>query len=778
MAVPASAGRPCALKLVHDPIRLRWDSKSVSRSSAKSNLQPLAAALEHHRAGRLAQAEKAYRQVLEATPDDADALHMLGVVAHQMRRSEEAADLIGQAIARNPSVPAFHNNLGNALRAQGRLEQAEAAYRRALQLKSDHAEAHYNLGIVLHDRGAFAEAVASLESALRSRAEHPQTYYALGNALRQQGRAEEALSAYRLALSLAPGHAEAHLNAGNILKALGRGREAMSAYRQALACRPDFAEAHRNLGAVLLELGQPQEAVAACRRALELKPIYAEAQCTLGHALRDCGLKDEAEAAYRCAIEMEPSCAEARLGLLVAAVPLIPASPAESAGAVPAFLRALEELRVRTRSYPGELAPAIGCVQPFHLPYGHRDVTGALCAYGDLVCTEAAMQPRIEPRTRVAAEPRRDRLRLALISGCVRRHPVWDVISRGIVGEIDRSRFEIFIYHTGTRVDEETEWAKLQVDRFVQGPMGRSGWLEQVAQDRPDVILYPEVGMDPMTCGLAALRLAPIQAAAWGHPVTTGLPTIDLYFSGELMEPSGAEAHYREKLLRLPGTGVCTRWQDPPSQPWGGPDRKPGVVRFALCQQPIKFDPADDRLLARIAKAAGPCELWLAAPQNLPWEALRLRERIATAFREEGLDPNQWLRTFDWLPAGAFSDFLDSMDVYLDSPAFSGYTTAWQAIHCGLPVVTLAGKFLRQRLATGLLAHAGVSDGIAESPDGYVEIAARWAEQSRHTDLWEERRSALRRAARGVNHNAKAIRALEEHLLAEFCRSARSTTPD
>ena len=82
-----------------------------------------------------------------------------------------------------------------------------------------------------------------------------------------------------------------------------------------------------------------------------------------------------------------------RLGLLVATVPLIPVSPAQSAGVPPAFLRALEELRVWTRSYPGQLAPAIGSVQPFHLPYGHRDVTAALCAYGDLVCTEAAMQP-------------------------------------------------------------------------------------------------------------------------------------------------------------------------------------------------------------------------------------------------------------------------------------------------------------------------------------------------------------------------------------------------
>ena len=121
--------------------------------------------------------------------------------------------------------------------------------------------------------------------------------------------------------------------------------------------------------------------------------------------------------------------------------------------------------------------------------------------------------------------------------------------------------------------------------------------------------------MDPATCAPAALRLAPLQVAGWGHPVTTGLTSIDLFVSGELLEGMGAERHYREKLIRLPGTGVCTDTTPVQSQPWGGPPRQGNCVRFALCQQPIKFDPADDMLLTRIAKAVGPCEFWLAAPK-------------------------------------------------------------------------------------------------------------------------------------------------------------------
>ena len=144
------------------------------------------------------------------------------------------------------------------------------------------------------------------------------------------------------------------------------------------------------------------------------------------------------------------------------------------------------------------------------------------------------------------------------MSGQVRQHPVWDVVLRGIVAHLDRRRFEVVLYHTGSMTDEETIWARGRVDRFVQGPDRREAWLDEVAQDLPDVMFYPEVGMDPATCALAALRLAPLQVAGWGHPVTTGLPSIDLFRIRRASGRAGSRTHYREKLIRLPGTGVCT----------------------------------------------------------------------------------------------------------------------------------------------------------------------------------------------------------------------------
>jgi protein O-GlcNAc transferase len=725
----------------------------------------LAVALRHHQAGHLGEAERLYRQILQADSRNADALHLLGVLALQAARTDAAVDLIGKAIEQNGRVPAFHNNLGNALKAQGKLAQAAASYSRALVYNPDYVEAHYNLGIALQAQDRLDEAVASYKRALSRKPDHVEAHINLGNTLQAQGRLEQAVACYEQALTIRPSYAEAHGNLGNVHKTLGRLNAAVSAYQRALALKPDYAEAHSNLGIVLMEQGKFDEAVSSCSQALLHRPAYAEAHNNLGNALQAQGRSNEAVASYARALALKPDDPEASLNVAMATIPIFAHTGVESVGTADRFAQSLDGLAAWNRAHPGKLGKAIGSNQPFYLAYRPFDVSGLLCRYGDLACAASAAHWSQQTADRRIARPPQDHLRVAIVSGQVREHPVWDVILRGIISHMDRRQFEVFLYHTGAITDEETAWAKSRVDRFVQGPKPLKGWLEEITQDRPDVMFYPEVGMDPATIALAALRLAPLQVAGWGHPVTTGLPSMDLFLSGELLEGQGAEQQYREQLIRLPGTGVCTEPTAVQSQRWEGPARESDVVRFALCQQPIKFDPADDMLLARIAKAVGPSEFWIASPVRQRWTTVALRDRLATAFRSEGLDPDAHLRVMQWLPRNQFLGFLDEMHVYLDCPAFSGYTTAWQAIHRGVPIVTLEGEFLRQRLAAGLLRQIGIIDGIASSREQYVEIAVRWAQECGQSQQSTARRETISRAAAKADMNLTAVRAFEQTLI-------------
>jgi predicted O-linked N-acetylglucosamine transferase (SPINDLY family) len=189
-------------------------------------------------------------------------------------------------------------------------------------------------------------------------------------------------------------------------------------------------------------------------------------------------------------------------------------------------------------------------------------------------------------------------------------------------------------------------------------------------------------------------------------------------------------------------------------------------VRFAICQQPIKFDPADDHLLVQIARQAGPCEFWLASPHKLRWAAARLQRRLAAAFTDAGLDPDSHLHVTPWLARGQFLGFLDEMDVYLDCPAFSGYTTAWQAVHRGMPLVTLEGRFLRQRLAAGLLRQIGISEGIVASGDAYIEAAVQFARRCRKPKTRARGRESMSSAAAKADGNLAAVRSIERALIA------------
>ena len=599
-----------------------------------STRELFATALQHHRAGRLVEAEAMYRHILATDTEHPDSLHMLGVIAHQSGRPQLAIELIRRAISHNGAVPSFHNNLGNAYVAAEKWQEAETCYRRALTWKADYAEAHYNLGRALRAQGKLEDAVAAYNQALTLRPNHADTYINLSIALQGQGRFKEATEACQQALSLRPDMATAYNNLGNLLAAQDCFDAALVAYARAIELKPNFAEAFHNKGLAALKLGRPQEAAELCQQALSYKPDYVAAHVILGNALRDLGRQEAADLSYQRAVALDPDCGEARLGWAIAAIPVIAASVAEADSTAEQFRARLDTLTQWSGAHPGKLGEAIGTIQPFYLAYRPGDVTAALSRYGDLASAETAAH--LKP-TALAPRPARQRLRLAIVTGQIRRHPVWEVILRGLIAHLDRERFEVFLYHTGAAVNEETHWAGAQVALFVQGPKPIRQWLTEVSEAQPDVIFYPEVGMDPNTCGLAALRLAPLQIAGWGHPITTGLPTIDWFVSAELLESPRAQQHYREKLVTLPGTGVCTEFPTLETEPWGGPAPRPGVVRFALCQQPLKFDPADDVLLTRIAKEAGVAEFWLATPANMPWAAAKLYERIAAAFRAAGL---------------------------------------------------------------------------------------------------------------------------------------------
>ncbi|MGH7079509.1 MAG: tetratricopeptide repeat protein [Acetobacteraceae bacterium] len=254
-----------------------------------ANLALLQTALCRHREGDFRGAEELYRTVLHRSPDDADALHLLGLIAHRRGRHQEALQGIGEAVALRPEVALYRANLARAEAAAGLLEEAERSVRTAIALEAGNAEFHYDLGVVLVRLGRFAEADPCLRNAIALDPTHARAHNNLASVAETLGHPEEAEFHFHEAIGLEPGLAEAHANLGALLSRLGRPVEAEAALRHALSLAPDFPEALNTLGTVLAARRDAAGAEASFRRAIALDPLYPAARNNLAVLLTDQG---------------------------------------------------------------------------------------------------------------------------------------------------------------------------------------------------------------------------------------------------------------------------------------------------------------------------------------------------------------------------------------------------------------------------------------------------------------------------------------------------------
>jgi predicted O-linked N-acetylglucosamine transferase (SPINDLY family) len=266
-------------------------------------------------------------------------------------------------------------------------------------------------------------------------------------------------------------------------------------------------------------------------------------------------------------------------------------------------------------------------------------------------------------------------------------------------------------------------------DRFVQGPLPLDRWRQEILADAPHVLIYPEVGMDPISVQLAAQRLASVQCNSWGHPDTSGFPTLDYYLSSDLMEPPDGQDHYTERLVRLPNLSVYIEPIDPPPASITRQDlrlRSTAIVYW--CGQSLfKYLPQFDEVFPRIARAVGDCQFAFIQYQRGTHITKLFRQRLNRAFGALGLNADEYCCFLPRLDQSNFLAASGQCDVFLDSINWSGCNSTLESLPHNLPIVTTGGPLMRGRHSMAFLRMMGVTETIAETIDDYVSIAVRLA---------------------------------------------------
>jgi predicted O-linked N-acetylglucosamine transferase (SPINDLY family) len=341
-----------------------------------------------------------------------------------------------------------------------------------------------------------------------------------------------------------------------------------------------------------------------------------------------------------------------------------------------------------------------------------------------------------------------DRYSVVLASSFFRDHTVCKLFKAWIT-DMDRSRFHVTVLHFAEDVDGQSAEVAHNADAFHHVPRGGLPALALLRTLAPDAIVYPELGMSNDTLRLAAIRLAPVQAVSWGHPVTTGLPSMDLFLSSDLMEPPTGHLAYTERLVRLPGLSIryspaftvedAVEARAAARHSLGLEGNTP---LFLSLQTHAKYHPNDDSLLGQIA-ARLPEARMAFIDARPPTPKGLLRARLEAAFRAEGADPDRQLLMLPPMALEQYRRLNLAGDVFLDTPAWSGGNTTLEALHCGLPIVTLPGQTMWSRHSAAILTALGIPETIAGNRGAYVDIAVRLAQDP----SWRE--ALVTRASQG-----------------------------
>lgn len=701
-------------------------------------------ALAHHQAGRLAQAEAIYRHILQREPNNPDALHLLGMAAYQTGNLANAIEFYRQVLNLNPDYAEVHNNLGGALKDYGKLDAAVASFREALRLKSDYAEAHYNLGNALKEQGHPDEAVLSYRNALRFKPDYVDAHNNLGNVFQSQGNPAEAAACYRevtkhkpdfaegynnlglalynqghlseavanfqKALGFKPDYADAHNHLGVALHDQGHFAEAVACYRKALNYKPDLAEAYSNLGNALKEQDKLEESVANCRMALKYKPDFADAYNNLGNALKEQGKLDEAVASCRKALTYNPDSVEAHNNLGDA---FKDQSKFDEAIACYRTALALKPDYLKTRSNMlFALNYVAGCPPDYYFEEA--------CRYGHYAATKS----RRFSSWQCAGRP--ERLRVGLVSGDLRNHPVGYFLEN-VLATIDTANIELIAYPT--QYAEDSLSARIKPCFSAWKPLfglSDAAAASLIQGDGVHILIDLSGHTAHNRLPMFAWKPAPVQASWLGYFATTGLAEMDYVLADPISAPESNQAYFTEKLWYLPDTRLCftppadsakLALPPPPSL------RNGGVITFGCFQDRAKLNDAVLAAWAKIFHALPQAQLRL---QNKQIKDPSVREHLQQRLAAAGIAPERVTVTGaiprkDYLAAHA------EVDIILDTFPYPGGTTTCEALWMGVPTLTLAGDTMLARQGAGLLVSAGLGDWVATDEKDYAAKAVAHA---------------------------------------------------
>jgi protein O-GlcNAc transferase len=750
--------------------------------------QLIEAMIQSHSAGNTVRADLLARQVLSREPENADALHLLGLISSQRGEQETARDFLERAIEANPLCAQFRTNLGVVLEALGRLDEAAATYRLALEVQPDLVDAHKNLGIVLGKLGRPDESIAAWRATAEICRDDADILNSLGAALYAAGQTEASLLEFAKAIELRPNFAEAYNNAGNALFSRGDADVAIVAYQKAVAIKPDLTDARSNLANALNRSGRQQEALHAQANAATARPDHAPTQIAAGDALGALGLWDAAVDSYRRAIQIEPQNHAAALKLANALL-----AKRDLDGAVAAYRRVLQLQPNSVEAYnnlgdalreQGSIDDSLDCFETaMNLAPGnaaiHSNLIYLLSYHPGYDPVELSRQQKHWNDQHAAPvqgealphdnDPNADRrLKIGYVLADLRPHGIGQRLLP-ILTEHDRGQFEIYSYSTAARPDALWQLPRRHANFWRDvADFDDNELAETIRRDGIDILVDLSQHMPRNRLLVFARKPAPVQVTWLGYCSSTGLGTIDYRLSDPYLDPPETDLSvYSEQTLRLHQTCWCYACAGPAPEPSPSPADSAGFITFGCLNSFAKASPGALDLWAEILAAVGRSRMIIHSYPGSHVDAVR--ERFAAA----GVSSDR-LEFITRQPWSQYIQTYSRIDIALDPFPFGGGITTCDALWMGVPVVSLAGQTAVSRQGRSILSNIGLPELVARRPRQYVQTTVTLAQSPAR--LAELRRTMRHRMLTSPLMNSRRLTRNIENVYRQMWRQWRHST--
>jgi predicted O-linked N-acetylglucosamine transferase (SPINDLY family) len=537
---------------------------------------------------------------------------------------------------------------------------------------------------------------------------------------------------------------------------LGRLSESLAAHDEALRMAPDSVVIRLSAARIAHVLERQEVSLHHFEEAARLDPRCYQAVEAARRICVGAGIADRAEDYCIRAHALNPT-AEALVSQKLL---------------VPCIMESTDAIRSTRERYALNLAELLDSALRLAAPDGTLGISAFFLAYHgqndrELQVDTARLFKRLMPALEFTAPHcsvpggRAGKIRIGFISRFFASHSIFST-SVGLIEKLAREQFEVIALRiTPSRDDEATARIRRGADRTVALDADFFRAREQIAALQLDVLFYQDIGMETTSYFLAFARLAPVQCVSFGHPNTTGIPTMDYFISNDLFEPPDGAEHYSERLIQLrdlPTLAYYYKPQTPSSRATRESFGLPPSTTLYLCPQTLyKLHPEFDAILRAIL-AIDPRGLVVLIAGQFQEFTDGLRQRFAKSLGE-------FARRVVFVPFMAFERFmqlLDLADVVLDSIHFNGMNSSLQAFAVGAPVVTLPGRFQRGRHTQAMYRKMGIFDCIAASPSHYVDIAVRIGTDSAYA---QELRGRILGRQHLLFEDARVVREFENFFL-------------